>query len=141
MNTLRADCHRASVVLSTLISAVIGNMVLPGSKIIVASRLSKKSDVDAFHHIVQVSGFTGERVNEFVCKFASGCTEEEDTFIKITIKKYANMAEFCQVPLQCDIVCAYLGDMYKFAKGGETPNLNTTTDLFLQVPVRNFTHS
>ena len=29
-------------VLATLISAVIGNMVLPGSKIIVASRPSKK---------------------------------------------------------------------------------------------------
>ena len=63
--------------------------------------------MDACLHIVEVSGFTGERVNEFFGKFASGCTEEE----KNSVKFHCNVA-----------LCVH---MYKFAMEGETPNLNT----------------
>ena len=126
----RLPNNRSSIALSTLISAVIGDKVLPGAKVVVASRPSKKSITGVFDHVVHVSGLTIKSIDDYVRKFTD--TEEEAAFMKKNIDKN-NMSELCRVPLQCSIVCELLRDMYANAKVGESPKLKTTTDLYIQV--------
>ena len=123
----RLPNNRSSVALSTLISAVIGDKVLPGAKVVVASRPSEKSITKVFDHVVHVSGFTNKSIDGYVCMFAD--TKEEAAFIMKNIDK--NMSELCRVPLLCSIVCELLHDMYVNAKVGESPK--TTTDLYVQL--------
>ena len=125
----RLPNNTSSVPLSTLISAVIGDEVLPGAKVIVASRPSKKAVMKVFDHVVYVSGFTNKSIVDYVRMFAD--TKEEETFMMKNIDK--NMSELCRVPLQCSIVCTLLRDMYANAKVEESPKLKTTTDLHIQV--------
>jgi hypothetical protein len=123
----RLPNNRSSVALSTLISAVIGDKVLPGAKVVVASRPSKKSIMKMFDHVVHVSGFTNESIDDYVCMFAD--TKEEAAFMMKHIDK--SMTELCRIPLLCSIMCELLHDMYANENVGES--LKTTTDLYVQL--------
>ena len=120
--------------LSTLISRIINNGVLPGAKVLVSSRPTKQLPVKAFNHSVQLRGFTSEMVSKYVHKNAY--TKEEEEFIMKQLDASPSMAGLCQVPLQCAFVCASLTDMYTCAENAEAPAVNTTTDLYVQSTVQ-----
>jgi len=105
--------------------------VLPGAKIVVATRPLNKSFVNAFDHRVQVSGFTTEGVDDYIHKFAASVEEEE--FFRRNIAENQNMQDFSRIPLQCSIMCECLRDMYINDKVGESSKLKTTTDLYIEV--------
>ena len=119
---------------STLVSAIIGDMVLPGAKVVVTSRPTQRLPVKAFDHVVQLQGFTNERIREYVYKTAY--RKEEAEFIMMNLDGNPNMARFCHVPLQCNFMCTCLADRFAFAESGEAPTLNTTTDLYVQATVQ-----
>lgn len=116
-------------VLSTLISRIISNDVLPGAKILVSSRPTKQLPVKSFSHTVQLCGFTTEMITEYVHK---KYTKDEE-FIMKSLAENPNMAGLCQVPLQCTFVCACLADRHTSA---EMAVVNTTTDLYVQATVQ-----
>ena len=120
--------------LSTLISRIINNGVLPGAKVLVSSRPTKQLPVKAFNHSVQLCGFTSEMVSKYVHKNAH--TKEEEEFIMKHLDASPSMAGLCQVPLLCAFVCVSLTDKYTCAENAEAPAVNTTTDLYVQSTVQ-----
>ena len=121
--------------LSTLISRIISNGVLPGAKVLVSSRPTKQLPIKAFNHTVQLCGFTtSEMVSKYVHKNAH--TKKEEEFIMKHVDASPSMAGLCQVPLQCALVCASLADMCTCVENAEVPVVNTMTDLYVQSTVR-----
>ena len=120
--------------LSTLISQIINNEELTGANILVTSRPTKQLGMKAFNHTVQLYGFTSERIRDYVRKITD--TKKEEEFIMNCLNANPNMAGLCHVPLHCVFVCQCLAGMYASAERGETPTVNTTTDLFVQVTLQ-----
>ena len=120
------------VVMSTLVSAIIGSKVLPGAKVITTTRPSKQSDVKAFDRIVQLPGFTSKSVHKYIRETTN--TAEEKDFIMKHIDTNPSMAGLCHVPLQCGFICGCLADA--FANNVDVPTLNTTTDLYREATLQ-----
>ena len=120
--------------LSTLMSQIINNEVLPGAKILVSSRPTKQLPVKAFNHTLQLYGFTRDRIREYVHKVAH--TKKEEEFIMKYLHANPHMAGLCHVPLHCVFVCQCIAGLYTCAERGKTPTVNTTTDLFVQATVQ-----
>ena len=125
--------NEAEAGLAKLLSRIINNDVLPGAKVLVSSRPTKQLPVKAFNHTVELRGFTGEMINEYVHKMY---TKEQIKFIMKHLAANSNMARLCHVPLQCTFVCASLADRHSCADDAEIAVVNTTTDLYVQATIQ-----
>ena len=120
--------------LSTLIESIINNDTLPGAQVLVCSRPTEHLPMKAFNHVVQLCGFTNDRVDAYVKKISNN--EEKATFIMKCLDANPNLRELCHNPQQCGLVYACLADRCDCAEKGQVPTVNTSTSLYKQAAVQ-----
>ena len=96
-----------------LYKKLLSGKILPGATVLTTTRptaasLFKTSSI-AFKRIVEILGFTSEKVEEYVDKFTK---EEGDDAKGEAIKKHIrsnlNLQSFCYIPVNCFIICSCL---------------------------------
>ena len=120
--------------LSALIENIINNDTLPGAQVLVCSRPTEHLPMKAFNHVVQLCGFTDNRVREYVQKVSGN--KEKATFIIECLDENPNLRELCHNPQQCGLMYAYLADRCDCAEKVEGPTVNTTTSLYKQATIQ-----
>ena len=96
-----------------LYKKLLSGKILPGATVLTTTRptaasLFKTSSI-AFKRIVEILGFTSEKVEEYVDKFtkAKGDDGKGET-IKQHIRSNPNLQSFCYIPVNCYIICSCL---------------------------------
>ena len=114
--------------LSTLLSSIIDNTMLPGAKIMITSR--PNDNIPVCDRTAELYGFPQESVEKYIHKFSAGNTELKK-FIKDYLQNNVNIATMCYVPVQCNFVCVCLSDMHSSTHGEDTPSVNTMSQLYV----------
>ena len=120
--------------LSTLISLIINNDLLPGAQVLVCSRPTDQLPMKAFSRVVQLYGFTTDNINDYVRKCPH--VKKDDKFVTKclgALRENQDLAGLCNLPLQCGFVCAYLADKFTCEEQEEVPVVNTSTSLYIQL--------
>lgn len=122
--------YHEKVDVDTLISSILGDVMLPGSKVIVTSRPNDQLPSEVFHRVAELYGFPEENIKEYVGKF-SDKNSELQRFILSHLQDNVNMMTLCYVPIQCNFVCTWLKDIHARTQSGHRPAINTTTELYV----------
>ena len=122
--------YREKVDVDTLISSILGDVMLPGSKVIVTSRPNDQLPSEVFHRVTELYGFPEENIKEYVSKF-SDKNSELQRFILSHLQDNDNMMTLCYVPVQCNFVCTWLKDIHARTQSGHEPAINTMTELYV----------
>ena len=95
-----------------LYKKLLSGKILPGATVLTTTRptaVSLFKTSIAFKRIVEILGFTSEKVEEYVDKFTK---EEGDDAKGEAIKKHIrsnlNLQSFCYIPVNCFIICSCL---------------------------------
>ncbi|KAI0219788.1 NACHT, LRR and PYD domains-containing protein 1b allele 2 [Lamellibrachia satsuma] len=121
--------HDAPIDLSSLLSSIIGNSMLPGASMVVTSRPTLQVPMKPFEHTVEVYGFPRDSINTYVSQFCAN--EEVKHFIMKTFKDNQSLLTLCYIPLHCRFVCQALADMYAQDTNSDVPAITTTTQLYV----------
>ncbi len=80
-----------------------------GATILVTSRLTASEFYSklGFKRIVEITGFTADKIKEYVCK---NTRSDQQQMILDIITKSSELSKLCNIPLNCSIVCKYLSD-------------------------------
>jgi len=95
---------REEPALPTLVASIIHNDSLPGAQMLVCSRPTEHLLMTVFNHVVQLCGFTNDRVHDYVQKTSKG----KENFIMKCLDANTNLRELCHNPQQCGLVYAIL---------------------------------
>ena len=123
--------------LSTLVSLIISNDLLPGAHVLVCSRPTDQLPMKAFSRVVQLYGFTKDNISDYVQKFPH--VKKDGQFVTKCLKaleENQDLAGLCNLPLQCGFVCACLADRFTCEEQEEVPFVNTSTSLYVQLTVQ-----
>ena len=109
-----------------LYKKLLSGKILPGATVLTTTRptaasLFKTSSI-AFKRIVEILGFTSEKVEEYVDKFtkAKGDDGKGET-IKQHIRSNPNLQSFCYIPVNCFIICSCLLHLLNSTDSGCLP--------------------
>ena len=96
-----------------LYKKLLSGKILPGATVLTTTRptaasLFKTSSI-AFKRIVEILGFTSEKVEEYVDKFTKAEGDDaKGEAIKKHIRSNLNLQSFCYIPVNCFIICSCL---------------------------------
>ena len=116
--------------LSTMLSGIVGGIVLPGATVIVASRPTQQLPMNAFHRIVEIYGFTGESIIKYVNSFC-GKDDKLREHINKNLERNPSLLTFCYIPLQCRFVCKALAYAHPHGNTVDVPAIMTMTRLYV----------
>ena len=122
--------HSKEHELNTILSSIIVNAMLPGAKIIIASRTNDTISSKVCHRTVEMYGFSQENINEYIHKFCEEDSELEQ-FITDYLRRNVNIAVLCYIPAQCKCVCMCLAEIHSSTHSADTSSVNTMTRLYV----------
>ena len=127
------DCN-APIDLSSMLSSIIGNSMLPGATIVITSRPTMELPVRSFERIVELYGFPRDSIYKYVSIFCAGNNHLEQ-FIGKNFEESQNLITYCYIPLQCQFVCQALADVHSHGVDGDVPVIKTITQLYMNASI------
>ena len=94
-----------------LYKKLLSGKILPGATVLTTTRPTAaslfKTSFIAFKRIVEILGFTSDKVEEYVDKFTKDDDGKGET-IKQHIRSNLSLQSFCYIPVNCFIICSCL---------------------------------
>ena len=113
----------ASMPVHFLYKKLLSEKILPGATVLTSTRPTAVSFFEAriaFERIIEILGFTSEKVEEYVEKFTKGDDGKAET-IKQHIRSNPNLQSFCYIPVNCFIICSCLLHLVNSTDSGCLP--------------------